>query len=102
MEKKANDIAEIISMESQEEEATLGEEIQSEVEEIASRLEEMEFQWLSAVNTTAVTPLWQSTPAPAASNPRLGGYAAAHVPALAERRGYKAEVLDTSPGEEAV
>ena len=44
LEKELSYISEVISMESEEEEASLGNEIQVEVDRIASRLDEFEFQ----------------------------------------------------------
>jgi len=102
LEKKANDIAEIISMESQEEEATLGVEIRSEVDEIASRLDEMEFQ-------LAFGGEYDSHNAILAIHAGAGGVESQDWAEMllrmylrwAECHNYKAEVLDTSPGEEA-
>ena len=102
LEKRAADIAEIISMESEEEETSLGEEIRSEVDRIASRLDEMEFQ-------TAFSGEYDSHNAILAIHAGAGGVESQDWAEMllrmylrwAERRGYKAEVLDTSPGEEA-
>ena len=102
IEKKTNDTAEIISMESQEEEATLGEEIQTEVEEIASRLDKMEFQ-------LAFSGEYDSRNAILAIHAGAGGVESQDWAEMllrmylrwAEKYNYKAEVLDTSPGEEA-
>ena len=102
LEKRAADIAEIISMESEEGETSLGEEIRSEVDRIASRLDEMEFQ-------TAFSGEYDSHNAILAIHAGAGGVESQDWAEMllrmylrwAERHSYKAEVLDISPGEEA-
>lgn len=100
LEKKVTDIAELISL--AEEDASLQLEIQSEIEEITSQLDEYEFQ-------LAFTGEYDDRNAILAIHAGAGGTESQDWAEMlmrmylrwAERRAYKAEVLDVSPGEEA-
>ena len=102
LEKRVDDIAELFSLESAADEASLGGEIQSEVEEVSSRLEEMEFQ-------ISLSGRYDSRNAILAIHAGAGGVESQDWAEMllrmylrwAERHNYQAEVLDTSPGEEA-
>ena len=102
LEKRVDDIAELVSLESAADEASLGDEIQSEVEEVSSRLEEMEFQ-------ISLSGRYDSRNAILAIHAGAGGVESQDWAEMllrmylrwAERHNYQAEVLDTSPGEEA-
>lgn len=102
LEKRAAEIGELVSMESEEEETSLGGEIESEIEEISSRLEKMEFQ-------VSLGGRYDSHNAIIAIHAGAGGVESQDWAEMllrmylrwAERNHYKAEVLDTSPGEEA-
>ena len=102
LEKRVADIAELISMESEEEVTSLGKEIQSEIDKIASRLDKLEFQ-------KAFSGEYDSRNAILAIHAGAGGVESQDWAEMllrmylrwAERRGYQAELLDTSPGEEA-
>jgi len=102
LEKRAADIAEIISVESAEEETSLGEEIRSEVDRIASQLDELEFQ-------IAFSGVYDSRNAILAIHAGAGGVESQDWAEMllrmylrwAERHNYKAEILDTTPGEKA-
>jgi len=100
LEGKVADIAELISL--AEEDDSLDAEIQSEVEEVASRLEELEFQ-------RAFTSEYDARNAILAIHAGAGGTESQDWAEMlmrmylrwAERHSYKTEVLDVSPGEEA-
>jgi peptide chain release factor 2 len=102
LEKKAADISEIISMESAEEEASLTQEIQSEVDSIASQIEEMELE-------TALGGAYDHRNAILAIHAGAGGVESQDWAQMllrmylrwAERRGYKTKILEISPGDEA-
>jgi peptide chain release factor 2 len=102
MEKKVADISELIALASEEEDTSLEVEIESEVEKIASRLEELELE-------TAFSGEYDARDAILAIHAGAGGTESQDWAEMllrmylrwSERRGYKAEVLDTSPGEEA-
>jgi len=51
--------------------------------------------------TTGTTPSSPSTPGPGNRGPGLGQHTPAHVPAMAERKGFRTEMIDTLDGEEA-
>ncbi len=101
LEKKVADIAELIALVS-EEDALLEAEIQSEIETIASRLDELELEM-------AFSGEYDARNAILAIHAGAGGTESQDWAEIllrmylrwAERRGYKAEVLDVSPGEEA-
>jgi peptide chain release factor 2 len=98
VEKQASDIAELVSLE----DSSLQLEIQSEVEKLASRLDEMELE-------AAFSGEYDSRNAILSIHAGAGGTESQDWAQMlmrmylrwAERRGYKAEVLDISPGEEA-
>ena len=102
LEKKVADIAELIALASEEEEALLEAEIQSEIETVASRLDELELEM-------AFSGVYDVRNAILAIHAGAGGTESQDWAEIllrmylrwAERRGYKAEVLDVSPGEEA-
>jgi len=100
LEKRAADITELSSL--TEEDASLQAEIQSEVEKIASQLDELEFQM-------AFSGEYDARNAILTVHAGAGGTESQDWADMlmrmylrwAERRSYKAEVLDVSPGEEA-
>ena len=100
LEKKVADIAELISL--TEEDTSLQAEIQSEIEAIASRLDELELQM-------AFSSEYDARNAILAIHAGAGGTESQDWAEMllrmylrwAERRGYKAEILDISPGDEA-
>ena len=100
LEKKVADIAELISV--TEEDTSLMAEIQSEVEMVTSRLGELELE-------RAFTGEYDARDAILAIHAGAGGTESQDWVEMllrmylrwAERRSYKAEVLDISPGEEA-
>jgi len=100
LEKKTTDIAELISL--AEEDASLKAEIQSEIEKVASCLDEIELE-------TAFSSEYDARNAILAIHAGAGGTESQDWAQMllrmylrwAERRGYKAEILDISPGEEA-
>jgi len=100
LERRVADIAELISL--AEEDASLRVEIQSEVEEVASRLDELELE-------IAFSSEYDARNAILAIHAGAGGTESQDWAQMllrmylrwAERRGYEAEILDISPGEEA-
>jgi len=100
LEKEVADIAELVSL--AEEDASLWEEIQPELDEVASRLDELELEM-------AFTSEYDARSAILALHAGAGGTESQDWTEMllrmylrwAERRGYKAEILDVSPGEEA-
>ncbi len=100
LEKKVTDIAELASL--AEGDASLMAEIQSEIGQVTSCLDEMELEM-------AFTGEYDSRDAILAVHAGAGGTESQDWAEMllrmylrwAERRGYKAEVLDVSPGEEA-
>jgi peptide chain release factor 2 len=100
LEEKVNDTAELISL--AEEDSSLRLEIQSEIEKLASRLDEMELE-------TAFSSEYDVRNAILAIHAGAGGTESQDWAEMlmrmylrwAERRGYRAEILDVSPGEEA-
>ena len=100
LEKRVTDIAELISL--AVEDASLQAEIQSEMEKVASQLDELEFQM-------AFSGEYDDRNAILAIHAGAGGTESQDWAEIlmrmylrwAERRGYQAEVLDVSPGEEA-
>ena len=100
LEKKVADIAELIPL--AEEDTVLNQEIQSEVEKVASRLDELELEM-------AFSGEYDARNAILAIHAGAGGTESQDWAQMllrmylrwAERRGYKAEILDVSPGEEA-
>ncbi len=102
LEKRVADVAEIISLAGEEEDSSLKVEIESEIEEVASHLDELELE-------TALSSEYDTRNAILAIHAGAGGTESQDWAEMlvrmylrwAERRGYKAEILDTSPGEEA-
>lgn len=100
LEKKASDIAELIDLTG--EDIPLQEEIRSEMDALATHLDELEFR-------LAFTSEYDARNAILAIHAGAGGTESQDWAEMmmrmyirwAERRGYKAEVLDTSPGDEA-
>jgi len=100
LEKKIADIAELIAL--SEEDTSLQAEIQLELDEVASYLDELEFQ-------LAFSSEYDARNAILAIHAGAGGTESQDWAEMlmrmylrwAERRGYKTEVLDTSPGDEA-
>jgi len=100
LEKKLADIAELIPL--AEEDAVLNEEIQSETGKVASRLDELEIQM-------AFSGEYDARNAILAIHAGAGGTESQDWAQMllrmylrwAERRGYIAEILDISPGDEA-
>ncbi len=100
LEKKTTDIAELISL--VEEDASLQAEIQSEIEAIASRLDELELEMAFSSEYDARNALL--TIHAGAGGTESQDWAEMLLRMYlrwAERRGYKAEILDISPGDEA-
>jgi len=102
LEKRVIEIDELVSLESEAEETTLGGEIESEFEEISSSLEEMEFQ-------VSLKGRYDNHNAIIAIHAGAGGVESQDWAEMllrmylrwAERHRHQSEVLDTSPGEEA-
>jgi len=102
MEKRVTDIDELISLVVEEEDESLEGEIRSDIEELALRLDELELE-------AAFTSEYDDRNAILAIHAGAGGTESQDWAEMllrmylrwAERRGYKAEVLDTSLGEEA-
>jgi peptide chain release factor 2 len=100
MEKKLADIAELIPLAA--EDASLEAEVQTEIKEMSARLDEMELE-------TAFRGEFDARNAILAIHAGAGGTESQDWAQMlmrmylrwAERRGYKAEILDTSSGEEA-
>ncbi len=100
LEKEVADMAELVPL--AEEDASLWEEIQPELDEVASRLDELELEM-------AFTSEYDARSAILALHAGAGGTESQDWTEMllrmylrwAERRGYKAEILDVSPGEEA-
>jgi len=100
LEKEVTDIAELASL--AEEDASLWDEIQTEVDEVASCLDELELEM-------AFSSKYDARNAILAFHAGAGGTESQDWTEMllrmylrwAERRGYQAEVLDVSPGEEA-
>lgn len=100
LEKKIADIAELIAL--SEEDASLQAEIQSELSEVATDLDELEFQ-------LAFSSEYDARNAILAIHAGAGGTESQDWAEMlmrmylrwAERRGYKTEMLDNSPGDEA-
>ncbi len=101
-EKKVAEIIELIALALAEEDTSLEAEIQSEVEQIASHLDELELEM-------AFSGEYDDRNAIVAIHAGAGGTESQDWAGMllrmylrwAERRGYQAEILDTSPGEEA-
>ncbi|MFC1846562.1 peptide chain release factor 2 [Chloroflexota bacterium] len=102
LEKKAIDIDEIISMESEEEEISLRPEITTEVDRISDRVEELEFR-------ATLSGRYDNHNAIMAIHAGAGGVESQDWAEMllrmylrwAERYNYKVKILDKSPGDEA-
>ncbi|MFC2008166.1 peptide chain release factor 2 [Chloroflexota bacterium] len=102
MENEVAEIAELISLVEEEEDTSLNAEIQSRLDEVATRLDELELE-------TAFTTEYDARNAILAIHAGAGGTESQDWAQMlvrmylrwAERRGYQAEILDISPGEEA-
>ncbi|MCK5433734.1 MAG: peptide chain release factor 2 [Dehalococcoidales bacterium] len=100
LERRVTDIAELISL--AEEDASLMVEIQSEIDKVSSRLDELELE-------LAFSSEYDARNAILAIHAGAGGTESQDWAQIllrmylrwAERRGYEAEILDVSPGEEA-
>ena len=100
LERKVTDIAELISL--AEDDASLREEIQSEIDKVSSRLDELDLEM-------AFSSEYDARNAILAIHAGAGGTESQDWTQMllrmylrwAERRGYEAEILDISPGEEA-
>jgi len=99
---EVSDIAELLSLAEEEEDTSLNAEIQSRVDKIASRLDEAELE-------TALSGEYDARNAILAIHAGAGGTESQDWVQIllrmylrwAERRGYRAEILDVSPGDEA-
>lgn len=102
IEKKVADLAEVVSLSLREEDTSLREELQPEVDKLSSRLDRMELE-------AAFSSEYDDRNAILAIHSGAGGTESQDWAEIlmrmylrwAERRGYRAEVLDVSPGEEA-
>ena len=101
LEKKVAEIAELLTMAMEEEDVSLEGEIRSEIEEVSGRLDEIELEM-------AFTSEYDARNAILAIHAGAGGTESQDWAEMllrmylrwAERRGYEAEVLDISPGDE--
>jgi len=102
LENEVSDIAELLSLAEEEEDTSLNAEIQSRVDKIASYLDEAELE-------TALSGEYDARNAILALHAGAGGTESQDWVQIllrmylrwAERRGYRAEILDVSPGDEA-
>ncbi len=102
LEAEVTELAELLSLADEEEDASLNTEIQSGLDRVASQLDELELEM-------AFTSEYDSRNAILALHAGAGGTESQDWAQMllrmylrwAERRGYQAEVLDISPGEEA-
>jgi peptide chain release factor 2 len=102
VEKRLLDISELIALAEDEKDAILANEVQTEVESVIHQLEEMEFE-------LAVSGQYDSRNAILSIHAGAGGTESQDWANMllrmylrwAERKGYKAEILDMSSGEEA-
>jgi len=102
MEARIIGLGELVSIALMEEDTSLREELQSDIDEVASHLDEMELE-------EAFTSEFDARNAILVVHAGAGGTESQDWAEMllrmylrwAERRGYKTEVLDTSPGEEA-
>jgi len=102
MEAKIAGLGELVSIALKEADTSLREELQSDIDEVASHLDEMELE-------EAFTGEYDARNAILVVHAGAGGTESQDWAEMllrmylrwAERRGYKTEVLDTSPGEEA-
>ena len=102
LEKEATDINELISLVEEEEDASLEAEIRSRLGQIASHLDELELEMaFSSEHDTRNAILAIHAGAGGTESQDWAQMLLRMYLRWAERRGYQAEVLDTSPGEEA-
>ncbi|MDP2932461.1 MAG: PCRF domain-containing protein, partial [Chloroflexota bacterium] len=102
MEKKIADVADLMTLAREEKDASLEAEIQSEIEKMAVQLDDMELEM-------AFSGPYDARNAILAVHAGAGGTESQDWAGMlmrmylrwAERRGYKAEILDMSPSEEA-
>ncbi len=102
LERRVADIAELVSLMDEEGDAVLEEEVRSEVGKIAEHLDKLELE-------TAFTSEYDARNAILSIHAGAGGTESQDWAEMllrmylrwAERRGYRAEVLDSSPGDEA-
>jgi peptide chain release factor 2 len=102
LEKRLNDTSDLISLAEEEKDTALAGEVQKEVEQAAQQLEEMEFE-------LAFSGPYDARNAILSIHAGAGGTESQDWANMllrmylrwAERRGYKAEILDISPGETA-
>ncbi|MBM4462338.1 MAG: peptide chain release factor 2 [Chloroflexi bacterium] len=102
LEGKVNDLAELVSLSLQEKDVSLEAEIASELDQISSQLEKLDFQLLLSGE-------YDHRDALLAVHAGAGGTESQDWAEMllrmyirwAERRGYRTDLLDTSPGEEA-
>jgi len=102
LEKGVAELGELASLSLKEEDTSLRQEIQSEIDKVTSHLDELELE-------AAFTSEYDARNAMLAIHAGAGGTESQDWAEMlmrmylrwAERRGYKAEILDTSPGEEA-
>ena len=102
LEGKVNDLAELITLSLQEKDVSLEQEIASELDQVSSQLDKLDFQLLLSGE-------YDHRDAILAIHAGAGGTESQDWAEMllrmyirwAERRGYGAELLDTSPGEEA-
>lgn len=102
LEGKVNDLAELVTLSLQEKDVSLEQEIASELDQVSSQLDKLDFQLLLSGE-------YDHRDALLAIHAGAGGTESQDWAEMllrmyirwAERRGYGAELLDTSPGEEA-
>jgi peptide chain release factor 2 len=102
LERQVNDLMEIVDISLQEEDVSLEQEVQSEIDRISSKLDRLDFELLLSGE-------YDRRDALVAVHAGAGGTESQDWAEMllrmylrwAERSGYRAEVLDTSPGEEA-
>jgi peptide chain release factor 2 len=102
LEGKVNDLAELVTLALQEKDVSLEQEIASELDQVSSQLDKLDFQLLLSGE-------YDHRDAILAIHAGAGGTESQDWAEMllrmyirwAERRGYGAELLDTSPGEEA-
>jgi peptide chain release factor 2 len=102
LERRAGEVMEIVDISLQEEDASMQQEVQSEIDRMVAELDRLDFELLLSGE-------YDSRAALIAIHAGAGGTESQDWAEMlmrmylrwAERQGYKAEVLDTSPGEEA-
>ena len=102
LEQKVNELAELVDLSVQEGDVSLEQEIRSEIDQVSSQLDRLDFQLLLSGE-------YDKTDAILAVHAGAGGTESQDWAEMllrmymrwAEKRGYRAELWDTSPGEEA-